>query len=169
MRDNQMQDNPTRQETIEMVRKYIHGIRFAMLTTIEVDGSLRTRPMTTQEVEFDGDLWFFASKHSVQALQANSQASAAYSDPDKSIYVSMAGRAEIVTDKQKIKDLWNPLNAAYFKGGVDDPEIALICVHVDTCEYWDAPSSKTVRMFNMIKSVITGQRDDQGHHERVEL
>lgn len=30
-----------------------------MLATVERDGSLRSRPMYTQQEEFDGDLWFF--------------------------------------------------------------------------------------------------------------
>ena len=124
--------------------------------------------MTTQQTEFDGDLWFFASKNSVQELekQHKPQANAAYSDPEKNIYVSMSGQVEIVHDKQKIKQLWNPVVAAYFDKGADDPEVILICLHVDQVEYWDAPSSKTVRLFNL-KSVVTGHHDDQGRHERV--
>ena len=30
-----------------------------MLTTVDADGHLTARPMAQQEVEFDGDLWFF--------------------------------------------------------------------------------------------------------------
>ncbi len=32
-----------------------------MLTTIDTDGVLRSRPMSTQKTEIDGDLWFFTS------------------------------------------------------------------------------------------------------------
>lgn len=167
-----MTDTKERQQTLETIRKYkyISDMRFAMLTTVEANGVLRTRPMTTQQTEFDGDLWFFASKNSVQELekQHKPQANAAYSDPEKNIYVSMSGQVEIVHDKQKIKQLWNPVVAAYFDKGADDPEVILICLHVDQVEYWDAPSSKTVRLFNL-KSVVTGHHDDQGHHERVML
>jgi general stress protein 26 len=49
--------------TIEEARaklgELIKGIRVAQLTTVEDDGSLRSRPMGTQDIEFDGTLWFF--------------------------------------------------------------------------------------------------------------
>ena len=160
-----------RAATLEVLRKHIEGIRFAMLTTLEEDGHLRTRPMTTQEVEFDGDLWFFASAESLRPLevQANARASAAYSDGDRSVYVTMEGHAEVVRDRAKVRELWNPVVAAYFEGGPEDPEVALLCVHVERAEYWDAPSSKTVRLFNLLKSVVTGRRGDGGTHEKLQL
>jgi general stress protein 26 len=37
----------------------IEDIRIAMLSTINADGSLHSRPMAPTQVAFDGDLWFF--------------------------------------------------------------------------------------------------------------
>jgi len=48
------------------VADLLKGFRFAMLTTVSSDGKLLARPMTVQEAEFDGDLWFFAEKNSDQ-------------------------------------------------------------------------------------------------------
>ena len=42
----------------------IEDVRTAMLTTAELDGSLRSRPMWTRGDEFDGTLWSFASDES---------------------------------------------------------------------------------------------------------
>jgi general stress protein 26 len=38
----------------------IDKVRPAMMTTVELDGSFRSRPMWTQGDEFDGTLWFFS-------------------------------------------------------------------------------------------------------------
>ncbi|MES1211642.1 MAG: pyridoxamine 5'-phosphate oxidase family protein, partial [Acidobacteriota bacterium] len=38
-------------EAIEQLYAKIKGIRIAMLTTVDEDGSLRSRPMATQETE----------------------------------------------------------------------------------------------------------------------
>ena len=46
------------------VAELLKGERFGILTTIDLDGTLISRPMTMQEVEFDGDLWFFAGRDS---------------------------------------------------------------------------------------------------------
>ncbi len=46
-------------EPVTELAKLISGIRVCMFTTTDVDGRLMSRPMAVQEVEFDGDLWFF--------------------------------------------------------------------------------------------------------------
>ena len=53
-------------ENVAKIAKEIKGIRFAMLTTVAMDGSLHSRPMAAQEQDFDGDLWFFTGKDSVK-------------------------------------------------------------------------------------------------------
>ena len=40
------------------------GIQIGMLTTVDEQGHFVSRPMAQQEVEFDGDLWFFAERNS---------------------------------------------------------------------------------------------------------
>lgn len=56
-----MSTHTTNQEAVETVKKLIDKIETAMLTTISAEG-LVSRPMQTQDIEFDGDLWFLTSK-----------------------------------------------------------------------------------------------------------
>jgi len=42
-------------DNVKKLRELIKDMRFAMLTTAEEDGTLRSRPMATQEFDFDGD------------------------------------------------------------------------------------------------------------------
>ena len=54
--------------SLEKLRDLMKDINFCMLTTLDDDGCLRSRPMSTNgEVEANGDLWFFisASSHKV--------------------------------------------------------------------------------------------------------
>ena len=163
---NNTEDN----ENLEVIKKHIHGIRFAMLTNVQPDGSLTSKPMTTQEVDFDGNVWFFANRDSLEQLERqNANVNVAYSDPGRSVYVSMSGVAEVINDRNKIQELWNPVVEAYFPGGPEDPQVGLLCVQVTQAEYWDAPSSRIVRLFNLVKSVITGKAEDAGHHEKIVL
>ncbi len=55
-----------------------------MLTTRAPDGTLVSRPMALQEVEFDGDLWFFADAGSrkVAHLAADPQVNVTVGGPD---------------------------------------------------------------------------------------
>src|SRR5688500_11004862 len=46
------------------VAEMVGDAKFAMLTTLEKDGALRSRPMATVQVDGDGNLWFFTTRSS---------------------------------------------------------------------------------------------------------
>src|SRR5688500_4967515 len=52
-----MSDEDTRK-----VAELVKGQKFGFLTTTTPEGKLTSRPVALQEVEFDGDLWFFAEQ-----------------------------------------------------------------------------------------------------------
>jgi hypothetical protein len=74
-----------------------------------------------------------------------------------------------VRDRQKIHELWNPTLKAWFPNGVDDPEIALLCVEVEKAEYWDTPSSRMVQLIGFVKAVVTGESYEPGENEKVTM
>jgi general stress protein 26 len=160
----------TRQESIEKLKELIEGIDFAMLTTI-ADGKFRSRPMSTQKFEFDGDLWFFTSEdtHKVDEIQADNRVSVAYANPDDNVYVSVFGRAEVVKDRAKMEELWNPILKAWFPEGLDDPTLCLLKVSVEEAEYWDSPNSKIVQIAGFVKALVTGQPAEGGEYGKVSL
>jgi general stress protein 26 len=156
---------------LEKLNGLIKDIRIAMLTTHDRDGFLRSRPMVTQNVPFDGTLWFFmrASGETSDEIKNNQQVNTSYADHDKSIYVSLSGEAEIVRDSQKAKELWNPFVQAWFPNGPEDPDLALLKVTVLQAEYWDSSSSKMVRLFTMLKAAVTGERPDMGENKKLQF
>ena len=161
-----------RDDHIKQLGKLIKDVKIAMLTTREADGTLRSRPMTTQQFEFDGDLWFFigASSSAVKEVQHENNVNLSYANPDDTAYVSASGTAQLVRDQAKIKELWNPILKAWFPQGLDDPDLALLKVHVTQAEYWDAPSSTLVQIAGFVKAIATGKRaDDIGENEKIDL
>ncbi|MEN5392233.1 pyridoxamine 5'-phosphate oxidase family protein, partial [[Pseudomonas] hibiscicola] len=48
----------TRAEHVNQLAELIKDVEVAMFTTTGVDGRLYSRPLATQQVAFDGDLWF---------------------------------------------------------------------------------------------------------------
>src|SRR6185295_17487875 len=88
----------------------LEQVRPTMMTTLDLDGTtLRSRPMWTQGDGFDGSLWFFAGDDSALAdeLAQSPQVGLSYAAPDKDLYVSVSGRAELVHDRAKAEELWN--------------------------------------------------------------
>ncbi len=160
----------TRQASIEKLKSLTEGIDFCMLTTIN-GGQLRSRPMSTQEMDENGELWFFTSDntHKVDEIEADNRVNAAYSQPDDNVYVSVAGRGSIVKDREKIEELWNPILKAWFPQGLDDPTLCLLKVSVEEAEYWDSPNSKIVQLYGFVKAVVTGKPAEGGEHGKVSL
>jgi len=161
----------TREENIKKLQELIEDVEFAMLTTVDDEGTLRARPMATQKVDFDGDLWFFTKKDSpkVDEIEREHEVCAAYSRPDKQHYVSMSGKARITQDRKKMEELWNPTLKAWFPDGLDDPQIALLKVEVTQAEYWDTPNSTVVHLIGLAKAVVTGESYHPGENEKVKL
>jgi general stress protein 26 len=156
---------------VRRLAKLVEKIHFTMLTTVNrEDGALRSRPMTLQAREFDGEFWFFAGKHTaaVEDLMANSSVNLAFADPAHSRYVSVVGMGEVIDDKEKARELWNPVFKAWFPEGLEDPELTLIRVQVESADFWETPSSKVVQLAGFAKAMLTGERaEGMGEHGHV--
>lgn len=162
-----------REEGINRLRELIKDIPFSMLTTVDSDGSLRSRPMAMQHAEFDGDLWFFTegSSPKVDELQHDNRVNLALADPSAHKFISVSGRAEIVRDMAKAKELWNPTYKAWFPKGLDDPGLILVKVKAERAEFWDSPSGKVVQLLGYVKALATGKaREDEAAEDvKVDL
>ena len=159
-------DNTTEQQHVVDLLK---GSGVAMLTYLDPSGKLVSKPMATQEAEYDGTLRFIAerSSHKVAALEADSRVNVSYSNHGS--WVSVAGRATIVNDEAKLAELWDTFTGAWLQGGPDNPENILIEVDPDSAEYWDAPGgSKAVQLANLVKAKVSGARIE-GDNAQVEL
>lgn len=155
-------------EKIQKLRDLINGIKIAMLTTVDEEGNLRSRPMATQEVEFDGDLWFFTSDDSAKVFEItrDSQVNLSYMGDNKQ--VSVSGTAELTYDRAKMEKFWNDLYKLWFPKGLDDPHLALLKVHVHKAEYWEG-SSGIGNLFDFVKGIVTGDADKVGENEKIDL
>jgi len=158
-------------QDVKKLAKLIDGIHIAMMTTIDTDGQLRSRPMATQQMEFDGQLWFFTGKSSHKVVEINGEhrVNIAYADPSSSRYVSISGSARLVSDRAKSEELWNPVLRAWFPRGLEDPDIALLNVTPEKAEYWDTPGSHIGQTIAFVKSIFTGQQAKVGDHGQLSL
>lgn len=154
---------------VDQLNELIHGIQFAMLTTIRPDGTLHSCPMATQEVDPEGILWFFsgADSEKVEALHSEKRVCVSYAEPKDQRYVSITGVGELVRNQAKAKELWNPLYKAWFPQGLEDPNLLLIKVHVGEAEYWYAPEGRMVQLLGFAKAAVTGQPYRPAGHQEI--
>ena len=157
------------QSDVTRVAELAKAIRIGMLTTIDEDGHFVSRPMAQQEVEFDGNLWFFSNRKArkVAHLAANPSASVTLSSNDT--WISLNGTAEVVEDDAKADELWNPFVEAWFPQGPHDESVVLVKFTSDTAEYWDTPGGRVASVISFVKAKVTGERYDGGENETVQL
>lgn len=153
---------------LDKLNDLLKKFRFAMLTTRTADEKLTAHPLTVQEAEFDGDLWFIIGKDAsaVEDIARNPGVGVSLSSNDS--WVSLAGTAVVVDDLAKLRDLWNPAVGAWFPGGPEDPNVALLKVDALSGEYWDSPGGKVATLVSLVKSKITGE-EFEADNEKFEL
>ena len=162
-------DHKTHDEKIKKLSELIKDIDIAMLTTVDEDGSLRSRPMGTQEVEFDGDLWFMTAIDTGKAneILRESRVNVSYAKPGDNRYVSVSGTAVLIDDKAKIDELWSPIYKAYFPEGQDDPRLRLIKVRVEKAEYWE--SLGLISTIIGFTQAMLGKESDIAENQKIML
>lgn len=161
----------TRESDYEKLREMIKDIDLCMLTTVDESDDLHSRPMSLNgDVDEQGNLWFFTSSNSHKAseIERTPNVNVSFIDTDQQHYVSISGDAELVHDKQKIKELWKPILKAWFPDGPDQADIALLKVKVKKAEYWDTPSSTIAQAISFVSAIFSGKQVELGENKKLD-
>ncbi|MET0726543.1 MAG: pyridoxamine 5'-phosphate oxidase family protein [Leifsonia sp.] len=154
-----------RERIVELART----IPIAMLSTIDQEGHIVSRPMAPREITDTGEIWFFAERDSRDASEIQMNSSVGVTLTSGSAFVSFAGSAEIVDDSAKAHELWDAVVEAWLPDGPDDAKTILIKVSAESGEYWDSPGGRIATLISFVKSKVTGERFDGGENETVSL
>lgn len=163
--DNDEQVLSTR-EKLEQFHELIEDIEIAMLTTVNADGALVSRPMATQKHKGDGKLWFMTNveSHKLDEIQAEPQVNLAYYKDRTREFVSVSGVARVNRERSKIHELyqadwkaWLGAESETRDGGPDDPRIALIEVTPHSAAYLKLDRPAPFVMLSVLKGIVTGE------------
>ena len=149
-------------DAIARVRELVEDIDFTMLTTRDPAGNLVSRPMSTRQMDDNGDIWFFVLDDSkkVDEAEADDEVGLAYLDSSGHRYVSVAGHARVVHDAAKMKELYSPSLDIWFEHGLETPGLALLKVTPVECEFWEPRHGKLATAAGMLKSLVTSDTPD---------
>src|SRR5262249_37304561 len=129
----------------ELEVKFWKSLRSDMTMMLGLDGvdDGHARPMTAQMDGERGPIWFFAGKdHAlVQNLGKGNRAIATFASKGHDLFAAVHGRLSLDNDRAVIDRLWNRYVAAWYKGGKDDPNLALLRLDPDQGEIWLDASS----------------------------
>lgn len=164
----------TKSEKLEKLGELLKDIKYCMLTTVEKDGSLRSRPMYTQPEEdrgFNGSLWFLTGLDNakVEEIKTDHQVNLSYVSENQKKFVSVSGKATVSKNRAKLEEFWKPYYRAWYPDGLEDPNLCLLKVAVDHAEYWETPSSAVAHLVGYVKSLVTGEEAKIGENEKIDV
>lgn len=152
----------------QLIWNLIKDIKFGMLVTNEDDsGSLRARPMTLVQKEYDGTLYFYTNKHDGKAFEIKKDRDICitFSDTGGQTYVSLTGKANLTTDPDLIERYWNKFVAAWYPEGKEDPNLAMLEINIASGEHWKSDENMFVQLYQMAKANLNETTPDIGEHD----
>jgi general stress protein 26 len=104
-----------------------------------VGPSRGVRPMSVREVDEAGHIWFLSASdsHKNAELAASPAVTLHFQVSAHAGFLELEGRAEVLTDRARIKELWNFMLRTWFTEGEDDPRITAIRFVPERGYYWD--------------------------------
>ncbi|MGW9114783.1 pyridoxamine 5'-phosphate oxidase family protein [Microbacterium sp. NPDC055683] len=162
-----MSANPSE---LDKLNELLKRFRFAMITTRNDVGSLVAHPLTVQEHESDGDLWFIVGAHAsvVDHVRHDPTVGVSFSSDDA--WLSLSGEAEVVDDVDRLRELWSPSVDAWFPDGPEASDATIIRVTAFSGEYWDSPGGRIATAIAFLTAKVTGERPGGGsENEKFDL
>jgi general stress protein 26 len=161
--------NLRNESAAEKIKDLAEEIKTCMLCTYK-DGKLQSRPMSVQEIDKYGNLWFLSDKYSQknEEINLNPKVELFFVQPhDK--FLTLHGTATISYDRRRIKELWNPIIKVWMSEGDDDPNLSIIKVIPEEGYYWNNKHGKMIAIAKMAVAFVTGKTMDDGIEGNLEL
>ncbi|MFB5944202.1 pyridoxamine 5'-phosphate oxidase family protein [Albibacterium profundi] len=166
------EENLYNQVAIDKLKGLVDEIEIGMLATYPANSKyIHSVPMSHQEVDEQGNIWFLFSSESetFQHIEHDSNTSLLYSDADNYSFLSINGTAEINKDRTRIEKYWNKMVEGWFDRGIDDPRVRVLKIIPNEAHYWETKSNKLVTLFKVASRAITGKDIDTGEQGDLNL
>jgi len=156
--------SPTEDKGISKLKELAESINICMFCTELTSLPITSRPMSVQEVDDQGNLWFISSSESNKnfEISEDNRVQLFFSKTADSHYLSVYGNATIYRDREKIDEVWSPIAKAWFEQGKDDPKVTVIKVTPSDAYYWDTKDGKLIALLKWATAAITGKGGDDG-------
>jgi general stress protein 26 len=144
----------------------------ALLVTSAANGRCHARPMAVAEIRDDGDIFFATSTGSPKIVEIAANPEVVVTFQGRAQFATVAGRAEVVRDRDLINQLWSEAWKVWFPQGKSDPTLCLIRVEGRAGEYWDNAGMQGIKhVFQQAKAYVQGRPPlkDEKQNAKVRL
>jgi general stress protein 26 len=150
-------------QAVEQIRAIVKKAQSCFFcTAVATPGSSGARPMSVQQVDDAGNLWFLSAddSHKNAELERDPTVTLYFQGSPHSDFLVLHGRATVSRDKAKIRELWEFVVKTWFTEGVDDPRITVIKVTPTDGYYWDTKHGNAVAGVKMLLGAAIGKTLD---------
>ncbi len=130
------------------------------------------QPMTGFREEETGTIWFFTRDDTdfARDVAVGGQTGMfTYQSKDQQVYACIHGDLSIDQNRERIDKYWNPVLAAWYPEGKDDPHLTLIRFDGDDGRVWVSKKGPVGFMFEIAKANLTKTLPDAGGVADVNL
>ena len=131
-----------------------------------------SQPMTAYREEETGTIWFFTRDDTDLArdiAKGGTQGMFSYGSKDQHVWACFHGTMSLSRDQSVIDKHWNPIVAAWYPDGKDDPHLTLIKFDGDDGRVWVSKKSAAGFFFEIAKANLTKTLPDAGGVADVNL
>jgi len=155
-------ENLTNTEAIKKIKELSENAKICMFCTELGTLPINSRPMSLQETDDEGNLWFISGDTSNKnfEIKEDKRVQLFFMNNGDYQYLSVFGDATIYKDKSTIEDKWSPMAKAWFEDGKDEPNVSIIRVEPKDSYYWDTKAGKLVSILNFVANAVTGKTTD---------
>lgn len=146
-----MNIEPQTNPELERLAILIRPISVAIMTSLNINGELVSRPMWPLVMDQQGAIWFFTNLRSAK-LDHLDEINFSFAEVSRATFVSISGSGELNTDKLRIRSLWTPAARSWFADGPDSSNLGLLKFTPKSAEYWNSPHCKLVRILTADKT-----------------
>ncbi len=151
--------------------KELKAGHLGMLGLTGVTPAQHFQPMTPMCEPETGEIWFFTRTDTdlARAVATGADAMFVFQSKDMDVQACIAGRLEPRNDRARIDKFWNPVVAAWYPEGKDDPRLILLAMAARDAEVWISQGGPIHFAWEIAKANLTHETPDLGGQASIKL
>lgn len=157
-------------EAVKKIKELADKATCFFCSNIKTGIPFSTRPMAVQTIDDEGNLWFLSANdsHMNQEISADPFVQLLFQRSAHSDFLNIYGMAFVSQDKEKIKELWEPIMKTWFTEGENDPRITVIKIEPSEGYYWDNKHGNAIAFIKMAVGAVIGKTLDDSIEGKLE-
>ena len=151
--------------------KEIDKARYGMLGLMGQSPAQHFQPMTAFCERDGAQIWFFTRNDTdlARATERGRQAMFIVQAKDQGFQACVGGRLVQEFDTARMQRYWNPVVAAWYPEGQNDPHLTMLRLDVSDARVWLSETNPVAFGFQIVKANMTGKEPHVGESAPVQF